>query len=123
MNAVATAVLVELAKDFISLVREIAPNWASAYYRFRSGGARYGSNTSYLAESNVSIIGALRCGDFYERMNARGVELLEDLGKSRGVFVIIIDYEFNYDFKFEWDDLSRWEIAKLYGGTGLPSGI
>ncbi|MGD7195583.1 hypothetical protein [Ralstonia pseudosolanacearum] len=56
-------------------------------------------------------------------MNARGVELLEDLGKSRGVFVIIIDYEFNYDFKFEWDDLSRWEIAKLYGGTGLPSGI
>lgn len=42
MNAVATAVLVELAKDFISLVREIAPNWASAYYRFRSGGRGMG---------------------------------------------------------------------------------
>ncbi|AXV76818.1 MULTISPECIES: hypothetical protein [Ralstonia solanacearum species complex] len=123
MDEIATAVVIELAKEFIELMRELDPKWSKAYYRFRSEGGRYGSNASYISESNVSLIGALKWAGFYERMNARGAKLVEILGKTQGVFLLTIDAEFSYDIKFDWEDLSRWEITKLDGGTGLPQGI
>ncbi|RKP52535.1 hypothetical protein [Trinickia fusca] len=123
MNEVATAIVIELAKEFIGLMRELEPKWSKAYYRFRSEGARYGSNASYVSDSNVSLIGALKWGDFYERMNEHGAKLLETLGKTQGVFLLTVDAEFNYDVQFDWEDLRRWEITKLNGETGLPRGI
>lgn len=123
MNEAATAIVVELAREFMRLMRELEPNWSRAYYRFRSEGARYGSNASYVSDADASLIGALKWAGFYERMNAHGVELLEVLGKPQGVFLLIIDSEFNYDIRFEWENLNRWEITKLNGGAGLPQGI
>jgi hypothetical protein len=123
MNEVATAVVVELAKEFVGLMQELDPKWSKAYYRFRSEGARYGSNASYVIDANVSLIGALKWAGFYERMNAHGAKLLEILGKTQGVFLLTINDELNYDIKFDWENLGRWEITKLNGGTGLPQDI
>ena len=120
MDDVATAVVIELAKEFMALMRELEPKWSTAYYRFRLEGARYGSNASYVNDSNVSLVGALKWAGFYERMNAHGAKLLEILGKTQGVFLLTIDGQFNYDIKFDWENLSRWEITKVNGGTGLP---
>ena len=116
----ATPVVIELAKRFIEFMRNLAPDWTKAFYRFRAEEERYGSNASYAVGSNVFLVAALKQAAFYDRMNALGATLLKDLGKSQGVFLLTIDAEFNYDIKFEWSDLHRWEITKLDGGTGLP---
>ena len=123
MNDEATAIVVKLAKEFTGLMRELEPTWMRAYYRFRSEGVRYGSNASYAVDSNSSLIGALKWASFYDRMNADGAKLFDILGKPQGVFLMTVDAEFNYDIKFEWDDLNRWEISKANGGTGLPMEI
>ena len=111
----ATAVVIELAKEFIGFMREIEPKWAKAFYRFRSEEGRYGSNASYVVDSNVSLIGALKHAGFYERMNASGAKLLETLGKSQGVFLLTVDNEFNYDMKFEWDNPKRITNLEKHG--------
>lgn len=123
MNDVATEVVIKLAQEFIELMRTLEPEWTKAFYRFRLEGDRYGSNASYAVDSNISLIGALKWADFYDRMNAHGAKLLDILGKGQGVFLLTVDAEFDYDIKFEWDDLSRWEISKVNGGTGQPLGI
>jgi hypothetical protein len=123
MNEESSSVVIELAKEFIELVRLAEPKWTKAFYRFRSEGIRFGSNGSYVVDSNVMLISALKNARFYDNMNRKGARLLELLGKSQGVFLLTIDAEFNYDIKFEWVDLHRWEITKLNGRTGVPEGI
>jgi len=65
----------------------------------------------------------LKWAGFYERMNTYGANLLDILGKTQGVFLLTIDSGLNYDIKFEWQNLNRWEITKLNKETGLPQGI
>lgn len=56
-------------------------------------------------------------------MNAKSAELLKLLGKKRGVLLLSVDSQLNYDVKFEFEDVNRWKITKLNGATGLPAGI
>ena len=36
MNAEASAVVIDLAKEFIELIRSLDSSWTKGYYRFRS---------------------------------------------------------------------------------------
>ena len=45
------------------------------------------------------------------------------LAKERGVFLITVNANLEYDIKFEWNDLEKWKISKLDGRTGIPEGI
>lgn len=123
MNDETTSTIVELAKEFIELVRGIEPRWSKAYYRFRSDGLRYGSNASYVLDSSATLISAISQAKFYDSMNEKGARLLALMGKERGVFLLATDSTFKYDVKFEWEDLHRWEITKIKGGTGIPKGL
>lgn len=123
MDAQATTVVVEIAKEFIELMQTIDPNWDRAYHRFRMDGARYGSNGSYSVAGVVQLLGALQCSDFYDRVNKKGYDLFQILRRDRGVFLLTIDSEFNYHVDFDWDDIDRWEITKINGSSGLPRGI
>jgi hypothetical protein len=123
VNEAASAVVIELAKEFIELVQSLAPRWTNAYYRFRSEGNRYGANASYVNGADVTLIGAIKNGRFYESMNKKGAELLRLLGKEQGVFLLSVDAQFDYDVKFEWNDLHRWEITKMNGRSGIPEGL
>jgi predicted regulator of Ras-like GTPase activity (Roadblock/LC7/MglB family) len=120
MNNEASEVVVDLAKEFASLVGSLDSAWTKAYYRFRAEELRYGSNASYVSGPAVTLIGAIKHGPFYESMNEKGAELLKHLGKKKGVFLLIVDNKLDYDIKFEWDDLHRWEISKMDGRSGIP---
>jgi len=122
MNAEASAVVIDLAKEFIELIRSLDSSWTKGYYRFRSEGVRYGSNASYAGAPGVTLVGAVKHGLFYESMNEKGAKLLRILGKEKGVFLLSVDNKFDYDIKFEWSDLQRWEITKMNGRSGIPEG-
>ncbi|MCE5278449.1 MAG: hypothetical protein ABFD89_24330 [Bryobacteraceae bacterium] len=123
MNDEASAVVVDLAKNFIELVRSLDASWTKGYYRFRAEESRYGSNASYVGTSGVVLIGAIKHGSFYDSMNEKGAMLLRILGKEKGVFLLSVDSKFDYGIQFEWGDLQRWEITKMNGRSGIPEGI
>ena len=123
MNQEASAIVIELAKEFIALVQSLDPTWSKGYFRFKSDETHSGSNASYVCASGVLLISAMRQGGFYRSMNQRAANLFRALEKKTGLFLLTIDDSFEYDIKFEWDDLRKWEITMLDGRTGIPVGL
>jgi len=122
MNAESQAV-VAIAMSFVDLLNDIAPGWIKGYLRFSMWGAGHGSNASYASESGVKIVDPFMSADFFAKLNATGVELLKELKKNQGVFLVVIDSALNYEVKFEFEDLERWKITKLNGASGIPIGL
>lgn len=123
MDQEASAIVVDLAKNLIAFVRDLDPSWKGAYFRFSAEGFKYGSNGSYTTGSKVILIDPFASGDFFNRMNSSSLELLKLLGKEKGVLLLSADSAFNYEMKYEFQDMGRWRITKMNGGTGLPEGI
>ena len=116
-------IVIDIAREFMELIPELAPTWSKAYFRFSMDVSGHGSNASYASGSSVVIIDPFKNATFFAKANAKGVELLNKLQKKRGVVLVQIDSNFNYEVKFEFDDLERWRISKLNGGTGIPQGL
>ena len=119
----ASAAVVELSSDFVAMLRKTEPNWEKGYFRFCHEGSVYGSNASYVSESEAMLIDPFDHGEAFRSMNEKSVKLLELLGKNQGLFLLLIDSQLNFNIKFEFNDLKRWRITKLDGGTGIPEGI
>ena len=123
MNEEASALVVELAGEFIGLLRNMGTNWEKAYLRFCHEGLVYGSNASYVCGSEATIVDAFELRAEFKNMNTKAVRLLESLGKKQGLLLLIVDSQMKYDILFEFEDLKRWRITKLDGATGIPEGI
>ena len=123
MSDESEAIVIDLGKSLIELIRQQVPAWEKAFFRFSSEGFKSGSNGSYVCGSKVSLIDPFKSGRFFEHMNSKSARLFQIFGKDKGVLLLSVDPSFNCDIKFEWVDLSRWEITKRNGGTGIPAGI
>ncbi|GAB7549703.1 hypothetical protein [Cupriavidus sp. 8B] len=118
-----SVIVIELAKEFMELIRQIAPAWSRAYFRFCLEGSKHGSNGSYVIDSKVDIIDPFTHNAFFRGMNEKAMQLLALLSKDQAVLLLVIDSTFNYDIKFEYQNLDRWRITKANGGSGVPEGI
>lgn len=118
-----SVIVIELAKEFMELIRQIEPAWRKAYFRFSSDGARRGSNGSYASDSEVTLIDPFKHNKFFKSMNEKSIRLFSLLGKEHAVLLLTVDSNFDYDIKFEYANLDRWKISKVDGGTGIPEGI
>ena len=123
MNEKASLVVVDLAKDFISLLNDSDQKWMKGYFRFLFDIDYYQSSSSYSTSFNVFIIDSMKHSDICYRMDQKAEQLFDAIERSKGVMLLVVDCDFNYDIKFEWNDLGRWRITKLDGGTGLPLGL
>lgn len=119
----ATPIVVDIAKRFISLIRKIDPTWSKAYLRFRYQDFVAETKASYVHQRGTDIIDALAHKDFFREMNVRGQELLSALDKSEGLFLVIVDSNFDYEIKFEYKDMEKWRITKMRDGTGIPTDV
>jgi hypothetical protein len=119
----ATPLVIDIAKSFISLVRGIEPNWRKAYLRFCSQNSVSEAKGSYVRESGVEIIDVLKHKNFFHPISKKGQDLLAAVGKSEGLFLLVTDSNFDYEIKFEYQDMNRWRISKLAGGSGIPEGM
>jgi hypothetical protein len=118
-----TPIVISIVQELISVVREIDPKWKNAYLRFFLEEGHSQAKASYVHESGVELISVFQHGDFYESTVKKGEELFASLGKKQGLFLLIADSNLSYEIKFEYDDMSRWQINKLDGNTGVPVGI
>ena len=123
MDDAASAIVIELVKCLVEQVRQLDEDWGRAFYRFIWAPLRYGANASYESGEIVNLIGAVKCGAFYDSMNEKGRRLADALGKSQGLFLIAVTDRLEYEIKFEWTDMDRWKISKLDGLTGIPQGL
>jgi hypothetical protein len=123
MSEESSAIVIELATEFIELMQRLAPEWSIAFFRFSLDPTKFGSVASYVSHPAVTIVDPFKHSGFFGGMNAKGVKLLRSLSKSQGVFLVVVDRDLTYDVKFDFDNLDRWRITKLNGGRGLPEGI
>ena len=123
ISAEATPLVVDVAKSFISLVRNIAPDWQKAYLRFSKWDSVSESKASYVHSSGVEIIDVLKHKEFFQSISRSGGDLLTAVGKEKGIFLLEIDSNFDYEIKFEYENPENWRITKLGGGTGIPEGV
>lgn len=123
ISEAATPFAVGLAKALVKLVQEVEPDWRNAYMRvsLREGGVE--AKASYVHASGAEIFDVLQHKDFFHSATREGRELMAALGKDRGVFLLVVDSNLNYEFKFESANMDRWRISKLRGGTGVPEGL
>jgi hypothetical protein len=118
----AAPLVINIAKKFITLIRGIEPRWQTAYLRFVSHGSAAEAKASYAHAAGVDIIDVLKHKEFFHAVTRQGQELLSAHGKEHGLFLLIADSSFNYEIKFEYEDLGKWGISKI-GGTGIPEGF
>jgi hypothetical protein len=119
----ATPLVIDIAKAFIALVREVEPTWEKAYLRFVAVDSTAEAKASYVHATGVEIINVLKHKGFFHSVTRKGQELLAALGKDHGLFLLVADSTFNYEIKFEYQDLEKWRISKIAGGTGVPEGF
>jgi hypothetical protein len=119
----ATPLVIDIAKGFIALVREVEPTWEKAYLRFVSSDSTAEAKASYVHATGVEIINVLEHKEFFHSVTKKGQELLAALGKDHGLFLLVTDSSFSYEIKFEYHDLEKWRISKFPGSTGVPEGI
>jgi hypothetical protein len=117
-----------MAKEFTELVRRVEPRWSKAYLRFclegpKDGWTKHGSKASYAFDSTVVLIDPFEHKAFYQSMNDRVMRLPAMLGKDQAVVLVARDSAFHCDIKFEYQNLDRWNITKMHGGTGIPEGV
>ncbi len=118
-----TPLIIEITKSFVGLLRRIAPSWEKAYLRICLDNSSCEAKGSFVADSGVTIIDVIKNKDFFYPINDKGQELIELLGKEQGVFLLVVKSSLEYEFKFDYENLSRWKITKMDGGTGVPEDI
>jgi hypothetical protein len=108
----ASPLVVDIARAFISLVMSIQAEEDETEIK-----------ASVRSGAGVQIIDVLKHKDFFHRATATGRALLQSLEKEKGLFLLIVDASFDYEIKFEHEDMDRWKISKCDGGTGVPTGL
>lgn len=119
----AAPTLIETVGKFISLVKDIEPQWKKAYLRFELHNSNSEIKGSIVSNSGVEIINTITHSDFLHSIHDSSQELLIKLGKDAGLFILIVDSDYNYEIKFEYQNMNKWQISKLDNGNGIPKGI
>ncbi len=121
MNQQASVAVVELAKRLFQLVQQLEPGWLRVFFRFSAVDDQYGSTASYVVGSKAVLIDAIRNSPFYRAMNSQCLELFRLLDKEGGVLLLAAASDFKYEIKFDFEDMDRWKISLMDGGTGIPA--
>ncbi len=118
-----TESVVKLAKVFLAHLRQKAPDFERAFYRAVVEPQQHGARASYVVGEHVTLLDAVEERALFEEMRETSWELVGNLGKDRGVLLLVVSKSFEYEIKFDWTDLERWHMTKLDGGTGIPAGL
>jgi len=121
LNA-ASAAVIELAKTFMTFLNANVPGWRAGYFRAYVTVGENGANASTFNGESVELVSAVGNTQFFKEARTHAVQVFHDIGVNPGVLLLTCRSDFSYDIKFERDDLSRWEITKLDGKTGVPEG-
>ena len=126
VNERAEKITIELAKVLMSTMEASFPGWQHAFIRFEASEAHYGSKGSFKSPKGVFLLDPFSQKSLFEKINALGYELwncLTNKDKKFHVFLLSVNSSFDFKIDYEWKDKTKWQISKIDGGTGIPTGI
>jgi len=118
-----TPVIVDLVKNVVQLLQEIQPDWQKAYLRFCYYDFNSIAKGTYVHQGGIDFFSPFQNGEFFNTVMNSGKKLLAAMGKEEGLFLLIIRSSRDFEIKFEFQDMSLWQINKMDGRTGIPEGI
>jgi len=125
MNQECSGIVVSLASQYIDYLEENMRNWDKAFFRFYiDEGSNYGVTASYIVDGKVTLIGSIDHNDLYSRIRKEFFLLWKKLRTHDKNFVaslLIVDFNFNFNVLFEYEDKERWVISKI-NSDGIPEG-
>jgi hypothetical protein len=92
----ATPHVIDMVKNFVSLLRQIEPQWKKAYLRFYSQDSVREIKGSYAHETGVVIIDSIKNKSFFNPAIDKCQEVLKSLGKAHGLFLLSVDQNLKY---------------------------
>ena len=107
----------------MDLLRQLDPQWKMGYLRYRLDPTQHECTASYGAGSDAVLIDAIENHQFFAHIGEQGRKFLQNLGKTKGVFILVADSSSKYNFYFEFEDLDRWTISTSDGATGVPTDL
>lgn len=113
--------IIELAKRFIDEMQNLEPAFERAFFRFHGELRMYSSCASYTTPFDVCLVSAFREEEFYDEMDRLSLRVLSEMEHDSILMLLEIDKNFDYDIKFEYKDMERWQISLSDGGTGVPA--
>ena len=119
----ATPILMDILQSFVSVLGELEPQWQKGCLRIVSVDFSTEVKGSYVYPSGVDIIDVRKCKPFFHSMPDKVEALLKAIEKQEGLFLLVVDSSLKYDVKFEFNDMRKWQITKMDGGSGVPEGI
>lgn len=127
MKELESALVIDLAKNFISFMNEELPGWSSGYIRFHANeDSDFGLSGSYAKGSAVHVLDAFKHESIFDALEGVFLRLRDMLPKDGKMFCVAllsVNSDYDYDVKFEYKDKNKWIISKMDGGSGLPSGL
>ncbi len=116
-------IVTEMASALVEFASKIDSSWKKAYYRFYIGGPESGSIGSCVGRSGIHFIDGLTHVDFCNALNELGKRLFSLFGQKRGLLLLSVDSNMEFNIDFEFEDLNKWRIIKSDGSSGIPEGI
>lgn len=123
MCEVQSQIVFDMAKALVDISNKIDRAWTKVYYRFYLDETESGANASLATSSSVALIGALDHPNLYSEENGLSKKLFAALNKKRGLLLLVVNSQLDYEIQFEFENLDRWGISKMDGATGIPEGL
>ena len=127
MDDEATELVIALAKHVIGYMQAAFPGWTNVYVRFDApSDSQYGVRASYTTASSIELVPATEHRALVAGIMRIGPQLrdaLENSGKKFRVCLFRANAQFSSRMDYEWSDLTKWNITKLKGASGLPDGL
>lgn len=123
INENAAPIVLDIAKGFIAALSLVDAQWETGYFRFSVDEFVTEVKGSYVSPVGIKLLDVLRSKDFFHPVAEQGQALIVALGRTRGVMLFIVRSDFEYEIKFDFENLGRWKISKTAGGTGIPQGL
>lgn len=122
INEHAAPLVIDIAQRFIAVLTSVDARWQTGYFRFSADEWMTEAKGSYVAPNGVNMLDVLKTKDFFHPVAEQGKALFAAVGKSQGLLLLIVRSNAEYEIQFDFDNLSRWKISKMDGGTGIPEG-
>lgn len=121
----ASRLVLQLARLLIREMQAMGKPWKKAFLRSEIAEDVHTHSGSFVLGDAAYLFNVFEHKAMFSTVSAIAPQLLEATAngdKRFCVALLIVDADFNYEVKYEYDDAGRWAISKLGGGSGMPQG-
>ena len=121
----ASRLVVELARLLIREMQALGKPWKKAFLRSEIVEGVQTHKGSFVCGDVVYLFDVLEHKTMFSGVHEIARRLREASANEEKRFcvaLLVVDSNFGYEVQYEYDDVGRWAISKLDGGSGIPAG-